>query len=150
MSRWNWLISPLTARFGKDLVSVVVFGSFARGEAKEGSDLDLLIVLKELPREVDRLRLSASVSSLFKPPIGFPRIVSPLIMTEEEIKRHPPILLDMIDGSLILYDEDGFMRKVLRELKRRLEEMGAKKVKVGDGWYWILKQDVKLGEVVKI
>ncbi|MCD6243611.1 MAG: nucleotidyltransferase domain-containing protein, partial [Candidatus Korarchaeota archaeon] len=142
--------SPLTARFGKDLVSVVVFGSFARGEAKEGSDLDLLIVLKELPREVDRLRLSASVSSLFKPPIGFPRIVSPLIMTEEEIKRHPPILLDMIDGSLILYDEDGFMRKVLRELKRRLEEMGAKKVKVGDGWYWILKQDVKLGEVVKI
>lgn len=150
MSRWNWLISPLTTRFGKDLVSVVVFGSFARGEAKEGSDLDLLIVLKELPREVDRLRLSASVSSLLKPPIGFPRIVSPLIMTMEEIKRHPPILLDMIDDSLILYDEDGFMRKVLKELKRRLEEMGAKKVKVGDGWYWVLKQDVKLGEVVKI
>lgn len=150
MSRWNWLINPLTMKFGDDLVSIVVFGSFARGKAKEGSDLDLLIVLRELPREADRLRLSAIVSRSLKPPAGFPRIVSPLVMTMEEVKRHPPILLDMVDDSLILYDKDGFIERVLKELQKKLEEMGAKKVKVGDGWYWILKPDAELGEVVKI
>lgn len=150
MPRWDWLINPLIKRFGDDLVSVVIFGSFARGEAKEGSDLDLLIIVRKLPEGADRLRLSAIVSRSLKPPIGFPRTVSPLVMTKEEVRRHPPILLDMVDDSLILYDKNGFFNKVMRELRRKLEEMGAKKVKVGDGWYWILKPDAELGEVVKI
>jgi len=35
------------ARFGEDLVGVVAFGSWARGELAEGSDVDLLVVLEE-------------------------------------------------------------------------------------------------------
>ncbi len=146
---WGWLLDPLKMMFKEDLVSVIVFGSFARGEVKEGSDLDVLIVLRELPIK-DRLKLSASISSSLKPPEGFPRPVSPVIMTAEEVKKHPPILLDMIEDSLILHDEGKFMEGVLRDLKRKLEEMGGKRVKLADGWYWILKPDANLGEVVEL
>ncbi|WP_240922535.1 nucleotidyltransferase domain-containing protein [Thermococcus sp. 9N3] len=32
---------------GDDLVEVILFGSYARGEAKEDSDVDVLVVLRE-------------------------------------------------------------------------------------------------------
>ena len=38
-------------RWGRDLVSVVLFGSFARGDAHPHSDVDLLLVVENLPRD---------------------------------------------------------------------------------------------------
>ncbi|MEM2550444.1 MAG: nucleotidyltransferase domain-containing protein, partial [Nitrososphaerota archaeon] len=46
------LVERLLERFGSDLVSVVVYGSVARGEARRDSDVDLLIVLKGMPKGV--------------------------------------------------------------------------------------------------
>ncbi|WP_457742717.1 nucleotidyltransferase domain-containing protein [Thermococcus sp.] len=34
---------------GDDLVDVILFGSYARGEAKEDSDVDVLVVVKRWP-----------------------------------------------------------------------------------------------------
>lgn len=41
------VVMPLRARLGDDLLGVVVYGSFARGELSSGSDVDLLVVLAE-------------------------------------------------------------------------------------------------------
>jgi hypothetical protein len=44
-------------RFGDQLVSVVLFGSVARGQAREPSNIDLLLVARGLPRSLrDRRR----------------------------------------------------------------------------------------------
>jgi len=144
---WRWLIDPIVNRL--DAVSIVIFGSFARGDVREGSDLDVLIVVEDLHEE-DRLRLSALLSSSINPPPGFPRPVSPIVLTVDEVKRHPPILLDMIEDSIIVYDKENFMRRILEDLRRKLSEIGARRVKTREGWYWILKPDAKLGEVVEI
>ena len=37
--------------FGKNLFSVVLYGSLARGAVKKDSDIDLLIIFEDLPRE---------------------------------------------------------------------------------------------------
>lgn len=144
---WRWLIDPIVNRL--DAVSIVIFGSFARGDVREGSDLDVLIVVEDLHEE-DRLRLSAFLSSSINPPPGFPSPVSPIVLTVDEVKRHPPILLDMVEDSIIVYDRENFMRRVLEDLRRKLSEIGARRVKTREGWYWILKPDAKLGEVVEI
>jgi len=39
---------------------------------------------------------------------------------------------------------------VLARLKRRLDELGARRVWMGRKWYWVLKPDAKFGEVIEI
>ena len=56
----------------------------------------------------------------------------------------------MEDGK-ILYDRDDFFQERLSTLKRRLQELGSKKVYLKDGsWYWVLKPDLKLGEIFEL
>jgi len=62
----------------------------------------------------------------------------------------PPLLLDVTEDGIILYD-DGLMANKLRELRERLQALGSKRVRTRSGkWYWILKPDIKPGEIVQI
>jgi Polymerase beta, Nucleotidyltransferase len=44
------IVSGLREGLGDDLLAVVLFGSRARGEAREGSDWDFLVVARDLPK----------------------------------------------------------------------------------------------------
>jgi len=43
-------ISECKKKFGKDLISIILFGSYARGTYKETSDIDLLIIVNNLSK----------------------------------------------------------------------------------------------------
>jgi predicted nucleotidyltransferase len=51
------------------LQSIGVFGSFVRGEAKPGSDLDLLVEFKEPPSLFQFVRLKHELSELLDMPV---------------------------------------------------------------------------------
>ena len=56
--------------------------------------------------------------------------------------------MDMTEDAIILYDRDGFFRKVLEKTRKRLKELGFKRVWLSEkSWYW-RKRDYKLGEVI--
>jgi hypothetical protein len=147
--------------FGGDLKAVAAFGSFARGRAKfPGSDIDLLIVIKGIENlsfgerlkqtiKVEK-KLSTTVEyASFKDVFGWSPSIQEIILTPEELRMHPPILLDLTMDAVILYDT-GILREELEQLRIRLKELGAKKVMTGDSWFWILKPDLKLGEEVEL
>ncbi|MEZ0394684.1 MAG: nucleotidyltransferase domain-containing protein [Desulfurococcaceae archaeon] len=144
-------------KMGDDLVSLVVYGSVARCEARRDSDVDLLIVLRNPPRS--RLRrqdlfmeleeeLEADVEELRKQ--GFYVDFSPIIKSVEEASRMTPLYLDMVEDAVVLYDRDGFFANVLERLRKRLAELGAERVRVGRRWYWRLKREYRFGEVIEI
>ncbi|MEM3714793.1 MAG: nucleotidyltransferase domain-containing protein, partial [Nitrososphaeria archaeon] len=155
----NLAVKALKRILSENLISIVLFGSVARGEAKEGSDIDLLVVARDFTpfksrfdvfNEVDReLRNSEEYSELKKKKLG--TLISPVPLKPEEVKRNPPILLDLITDGVILYDKENFMRSCLADLKKKLEEKGARKIFLSDGkWYWDLKPDYKLGDIVEL
>ncbi len=156
----NLIISLLRDRLGPDLVSVVLFGSVARGEAGEGSDIDLLAVSEafnrpsggrfDLFREIDRDVMNSKVRMrLRKSRLG--TLISPVPLTPEEVRRNPPILLDILTDGIILHDKDNFIKNHLADLERKLKALGARRVRLPSGkWYWDLKPDYKLGEVVEV
>lgn len=151
------LLELILARLGDNLVSVVVYGSVARGSPKKDSDIDILIVADSLPESrIKRQELFLEIESPIEPIIndlwdrGFHTDFSPIILSVNEALRIRPIYLDMVEDAVILYDKDGFFSKVIDRLRGRLRELGARRIWVGNRWYWILKPDIKFGEVVNI
>lgn len=66
-------------------VRVIVFGSYARGDADEGSDLDLLVIEREVPnRAEEMLRLDRAVGWIGKG-------VDVLVYSEEDFERRSAI-----------------------------------------------------------
>jgi hypothetical protein len=57
----------------------------------------------------------------------------------------------MLAGHVILRDAADFYASVLERLRRRLDELGARRYVDEDGYeYWDLKPDWKPGDVVKL
>ena len=146
--------------YGRNLLAAVIFGSATRGDFQKGSDLDLLIILCEekdsMGKRIDEfmkieweMRKSPGYQMLKDQ--GLPHRIEPVILNLEEFRSHPPLLLDLITDAKILMDNDDIFSREMDVLKKRLQELGAKKVILEGGrWYWILKPDVKWGETVDL
>jgi len=153
----NLLLKELQVGFGEDIIlSLAVFGSVARGEARPDSDIDILIVHKEVGfnptgRFVDILfELKRSEEYRRLKERGLNPDPYPIFMTAKELWESPHILLDLLDEGIILYDA-GLLKERLEALRRRLSELGSKKVVLEGGkWYWDLKPDWKPGEVIEL
>lgn len=149
------LLAGLKKALGENLVSLVLYGSVARGDYRKDSDIDLLIISRNLPKEKlrrqelfiqveDTLNLEGLYSKGFYPNF------SPVIKAAEEAKFLTPLYLDMVEDAIILYDADGFFKNILDNLGANLKKQGSRRVYIGKKWYWDLKPGLKHGEVVAI
>ncbi|BDB98166.1 nucleotidyltransferase domain-containing protein [Saccharolobus caldissimus] len=82
------IVRLLEEKFGENLISVAVYGSVTRGDNRKDSDIDLLIIVKNLPKtftervilfdEVER-RLEGDIEKLMNE--GYYISFSPIIKT---------------------------------------------------------------------
>ncbi len=86
----NEFLSVLRERFGDSIEEVILFGSYARGDYDEESDIDVLIV-----GEVDFDELMDVVTDIL---LKYGELVSPVVIKPEEFKRR----------------KDSFIRTVVR------------------------------------
>ena len=128
------LVETLRAAFGERLVSVVLFGSHARGEAKPESDVDIFLVVKGLAESpLDRIgEVRRPLAGRFRERVAF------IAKTPEEIVAGlPSLYLDLALDGRALYDA-GFFRERQAILRRLIKEAGLRRV-VRDGefhWEW--------------
>lgn len=145
--------------FGSRLWSICFFGSAVRGEATPESDLDALVIAHGLPRDIGlRFNETNPVHNSLRQTEAYRKLkslqrrgtVSDIFLTPQEASEHPPILLDIADHGILAFDRDNFLKETLESVRRRLRELGARKVLTKKGYYWILKPDAKPTEVVEI
>ena len=151
------LLDELLKFFGDKLVSLIVYGSVARGDYRKDSDIDLLVIIDGLPKskfkrvelflEVE-MKLDSLLNKLFNE--GYAVTFSPVIKTPEEACRVSPLYLDMVEDAVIIYDKNDFFKKIIDKLRVNLKRLGAERVWIGNRWYWRLKKDYKFGEVINI
>jgi len=149
----NKFKQKLLTRFKDEIISMVLFGSVARGTAGKESDIDVLIIMKDVPDSYyERLKPIVDIELEMRKDVeGMPPIFSSMILSLDEAKQNRNIFLDMIDHSIILYDTNDFFKNRLSELKNRLDQLGSKKIILKDStWYWNLKPDIVAGEIIEL
>lgn len=147
----------LVEYFGSRLVSVILYGSLARGEFSADSDIDLLVIAEDLPgRYRERTEILSQIETRLEPMIldfyragRFTEFLV-IIKSLEEAVRFTPLYLDMVEDAVFLHDRDDFFRQVLNRLKERLNFYGARRIKQGKVRYWELKPDYKWGDVISL
>jgi predicted nucleotidyltransferase len=144
--------------YKEDLISFVVFGSYAKDTLSPYSDIDILIITKKQPKSRPKRiinfisnvekKLEKYIESLRKKNIFVE--ISPIIKTQEEVEYGSFLFLDMIQDSIILYDKDNFFKEYLDSLDKKLKEYGSKKVFKKGGYYWIIKENVNPKEGINL
>lgn len=78
------LKTGLTRIYGERLDAVYLYGSYARGDNRDGSDLDVLVVLNDFQRRAAEVRRISNLIGDIS--LDFEITVSPLFMRESEWK----------------------------------------------------------------
>jgi hypothetical protein len=89
---------------------IILFGSFARGDINEGSDVDLIVIANWKEEFLDRIKLLLNLNR-FKIPL------EPIGYTEEEFKnlveQETPFILEILKEGKVIYERGGSCGKVL-------------------------------------
>jgi len=143
-------VSFVQEGMGKNIISIVLYGSVARGEASTESDIDLLLVVQNAsPSYYERLRpMLPLLRQLRQHPswqelqtLGWSPEVNVLILSKQEADQNRLLYLDMTEKVHILVDQAGFFQGRLQKLQARLRSLQAQKIRQNGNWYWDLKPD---------
>lgn len=151
--------SILEENLKDNLVSVCLYGSAVRGALRIGSDVDFLVVLDKAPSSyhkrikkflllIENIRESEEYTDIER--LNLQLEPSFLVLSVDEVKKHPPVLIDISYEGVIFHDKEDFLKRQLESLRERLTNLGAIKKITPQGHYWILKPDIKVGEVFEI
>jgi len=113
------LVSELKDKFHKDLHSVILFGSYAKGTAEEYSDIDIIIILnRSFADWIEHRDLEIELRKKFYHKVGQ---VSPKTASVEELEASlenlNPLILNIIHSGIALYD-DGTFDKLKEHFKQ--------------------------------
>ncbi|MBU4373056.1 MAG: nucleotidyltransferase domain-containing protein [Candidatus Methanoperedenaceae archaeon] len=126
------LVEAYKSYLGDELIAMVIFGSRARGDHKENSDFDILIIAAHLPE-----RHLARMGYIRKPLLNFDEKVQVLAKTHMEFDSFfPPLYLDIALDGKILVDKDGFMENRLRKIRKIIKDSSLYRIKEDDEFLW--------------
>jgi len=133
------VVKKLRERFADNLVAVALFGSAARGEAGQRSDLDFLVVLCGIPKTLQRRY------EVYKPihdavaQFGPARDVTVIDLDEEFITDQDveitSLMLNVTADASILYDRDGKLASFFGHVRRLVDAAGLERYRTKEGKY---------------
>lgn len=154
MSTYKNIIKQFVNQVGDTLpevISMVIFGSVSRGQAKGDSDIDMFVFFEDtlIEREKLNLKLNEIIISL-RDNIEYKKLevekiypeIYPFLISKKESRNMLWVFLDATEDGINVFDKNCFVKNLITEFKSSLVNMGSRRVKLPDGgWCWTLFKD---------
>jgi predicted nucleotidyltransferase len=125
----------------EEFMGLVLFGSWARGDFGEGSDVDLLVVLKSLKG----MEVRSAIYRIIAKHVG--RAVTLIDMCAEDLFKDSleltPLLLNILMDGVVIYDRMGRIGRLIAKAGELVEKAGLVRYKTPDGKYGWRRLDGK-------
>jgi uncharacterized protein len=122
LQKYSKIQSNLISIFNNNLVSIILFGSYASNTQSENSDIDILLVCNKLPSQKYRHQLIKEYQ--LKHLLKTNKQLSFVLITKDEfidwIKSLNPLLLGISSSYEYLYDPHNFFKKHIEIFKNRM------------------------------
>lgn len=69
-----------------------------------------------------------------------------MIKTPAEVEWGGVFYVDVVEDARLLYDRDDFLKRFLDRLGLRVKQLGARRIRRGNAWYW----DLKPGDIFEL
>ena len=113
----NHFIEKLKNKLGDRLVAAVLFGSSARGDWDESSDLDLLIIVERYD-EIESFLVDICVEIIMDHGVSIAPLVWDIDDFEANILHKSPLFLTLLLGYTLQYDKNSFFRNKIKGIKK--------------------------------
>ncbi len=126
----------LMEAFGSRVVAAVLFGSVARCEVSERSDIDLFVVVDDLHKDPIERRL-VIYRALSSVRAGLKRDTSIIDADVKDLAEGEltSLLINIAWDGVVLYDKDGYVTRLLKRIKDTIGEAKLIRYRTRDGKY---------------
>jgi len=140
------VVEGLLQNFEGKIAAVAMFGSSARGESTDKSDMDFFVVVKDYASSLERrLMLYRAIHDVVA------RDVTVIDVDEEDVFRQDleitSLLLNIAYDGKILYDPEGRLKRLFEKTKEIVAKLGLERRSTKDGKYWWKAEETPLKTV---
>jgi predicted nucleotidyltransferase len=111
------------------------------GEQRKDSDIDVLVVLREIRDRYDVMMKFLKVEDILERTlypklreVGYDPYLSPVIYDVRTATKFRPLYLTLAFDAKVLYDRDNVITETLSRARKKLEGLGAKMERFGRGF----------------
>jgi hypothetical protein len=151
-------VKLMKENYKEDLLSIILFGSVARGKWNNASDIDLFIIFtnKSSLRTTINNRLTKIISdyerkSKLRNSKGnrLFSTIQDISLVLKDLHTFRTIYYDIAMDGIILFDRGQTGFQFLKKIKKRIEEKGLKRIFIKENdYYW--ERNVKFGEIIEL
>lgn len=140
----KWLLEACERILTPKAQSIALFGSFAKRETHESSDIDLLLIDDQAPRKPsDKAKWLNPLAEAWMDHAeanGLPLSLSPLVMTRLGWSKSTGLRLSLCSHALILKD-DGFLNLSLTGARQLIAQGDyTQEMLPSGGWLWVPRE----------
>lgn len=131
----------LSELLGEEFVGMALFGSWARGEAREDSDVDVLVVLRSLKGLKVRSMIYRIIARHVKRAVTLVDVRLNEITGAEVVLT--PLLINVVADAIVIWDTDDILRDFVERGRALIRKAGLVRYRTPDGKYGWRRADGK-------
>lgn len=134
------LIDLLQRAFGSNLLGLLLFGSRARGDCRDESDYDFLLILKDYIEGDPMKTFFEAYRNLRALREETNRDTTVLTISIEDLAKSlsSSVILNALIEGKIIYDREGVLKKIKEKVNDKLNNLGITRIKESWGYSWIV------------